>query len=181
MSCSDQLHTWIFNMNLKLVQTSTSVTQYLCQVFSLVMVARSLGETQRHTGDFSGCACSVDVWKWSIRSGVREQARCFLIYLFILIHVRVEFLPQGQNSNAEFYSNILRHLREEIQLKLLQLQCHNVPSHSAMKHFVWPQKRRCSDIRSPLLARFAPLQLCSLPKNEIQVKRSPFTISREIF
>lgn len=170
MACSDHLRTRISNMNLKLVQTSTSMTQHLCQGSSFVMVARSLGKTQRPTGDFSGCACSVDVWRWSIRSGVREQARCFLIYSFILIHVRAEFLPQGQNSNAEFYSNILRYLREEIQLKLLQLQCHNVPSHSAMKHFVWPQKRRCSDI----LARFAPLQLCSLPKNEIQVKRSPF-------
>lgn len=129
MSCSDHLRTWIFNMNLKLVQTSTSVTQHLCQGSSFVMVARSLGKTQRPTGDFSGCACSVDVWRWSIRSGVREQARCFLIYSFILIHVQDEFLPQGQNSNAEFYNNILRYLREEIQLKLLQLQSHNVPSH----------------------------------------------------
>jgi len=51
--------------------------------------------------------------------------------------VHHEFVPEGQNMNAEFYCNVLRRLREDIRRKRLELWCtgnwllhdDNAPSH----------------------------------------------------
>jgi len=95
--------------------------------------------------------------------------------------VHLEFAPEGQTVNAEFYCNVLRRLREDIWRKRPELwragnwllHDDNAPSHQALVMQVSHPQQHYHTSTSALLTRFGPLRLLLIPKDAAAAEGSP--------
>jgi len=100
-----------------------------------------------------------------------------------------EFVPEGQNMNAEFYCNVLRCLREDIWRKRPELWCagnwllhdDNAPSHQALvtREFL-AHKGTITLPHPPCSPHLAPCDFFLFPKMKLQLKSRRFDRVEEI-
>lgn len=113
----------------------------------------------------------------------RSKTKSMPIVLFYICRVvQHEFVPEGQLVNAKFYSNILRHLREDIPRKQHELwdegnwvlHHDNAPSHTEFKMHTFLSCNNMISLLTPVLAGFDPLWLLPLLQDEAQAEWSLF-------
>jgi hypothetical protein len=105
----------------------------------------------------------------------------FIKFFNISVIVHRDFIPQGQTVNTKFYCEVLRHLRENIRRKQLDLWCvrnwilhdDNAPSLSTPHLWVSRQPQHVIASTPALLTRFSSCRLLPFPEDDDAVERSP--------
>jgi len=120
----------------------------------------------------------------------RSATKSMLIVFFdIRGIVHHEFVPEAQTVTAEFYCNVLRHLREDIRQKRPELWCagnwllhdDNAPSHRALvTHEFLAHKGIITLPHPPYSPDLAPCDFLLFPKMKLQLKGHRFDRVEEI-
>jgi transposase len=112
-----------------------------------------------------------------------------IVFFDIRGMLHLEFAPKGQTVNAEFYCNVLRHLREDIQRKQPELwrmgnwthHDDNAPSHRALvtREFL-THNSIITLLHPPYSPDLAPCDFFFFPKMKLQLKGRRFDRLEEI-
>ena len=120
----------------------------------------------------------------------RSATKCMLMVFFdIRGIVHHEFAPEGQNVNAQFYCNVLRHLREDVRRKWPELwhagnwllHDDDAPSHRALvtSEFL-THNSIITLLHPPYSPDLAPCDFFLFPKMKLQLKGRRFDKVEEI-